>query len=228
MGRNKKPEQVVLLHGITLSSAFMSSIGSFLESEGGYKITNVDYASTKHSLPELAEQVADEISGHMGRGKPPLHFVGHSMGGTLAYEVIAKYKPENARSLVMLGSPNQGSEWADLMKSNLLLNTVYQWFFGPAGQQLSSDREKPKTLDHAKVGIIAGSQSFVPWVGGWVIGNQPHDGLVSVDHVKFPGAEHIVVPADHFSMLIDPKVKRLILNKLRHGQFEIEAPALEP
>src|SRR5207244_5815713 len=61
-----------------------------------------------------------------------VHFVGHSMGGLLARVYIARYQPKRLGRVVMLGTPNGGSEIADRLKHI----GAYRAWFGPAGQQL--------------------------------------------------------------------------------------------
>ena len=61
----------------------------------------------------------------------------------------------------MLGTPNGGSEVADLLKRF----SIYRAFYGPAGQQLTTDQDADLTSlpppDYA-VGVIAGNRSIDP------------------------------------------------------------------
>ena len=61
-----------------------------------------------------------------------LHVVAHSMGGLLARAYLARHRPARLGRVVMLGTPNGGSEVADLLRGWPL----YRLVFGPAGQQL--------------------------------------------------------------------------------------------
>jgi triacylglycerol esterase/lipase EstA (alpha/beta hydrolase family) len=59
-----------------------------------------------------------------------VHFVCHSMGGLLARGYVARHRPQRLGRMVMLGTPNGGSEIADRLKHI----GVYRAWFGPAGQ----------------------------------------------------------------------------------------------
>ena len=77
----------------------------------------------------------------------PIHFVGHSMGGLLTRVYLARYRPARLGRVVMLGTPNGGSELADLLKGL----AIYRAFYGPAGLQ-TVDRHRP----HADLAAAAG------------------------------------------------------------------------
>jgi hypothetical protein len=98
--------------------------------------------------------------------------------------------------VVMLGTPNSGSEIADRLRHF----RPYRAFFGPAGQQLGTQRDDAVNalfppVDYP-VGIIAGNRSIYPITSAFL--PKPHDGRVSVANTKLDGmADHIVVPASH-------------------------------
>ena len=125
-----------------------------------------------------------------------VHFVCHSMGGLAGAGLLARYRPKHLGRVVMLGTPNSGSEIADRLKNF----GAYRAFFGPAGQQLGTQRS---AVDHAlfppvdyPVGIIAGNRSIDPVAGTML--PKPHDGRVSVANTKLDGmADHVVVAASH-------------------------------
>ena len=91
----------------------------------------------------------------------------------------------------MLGTPNSGSEIADRLKNF----GAYRAFFGPAGQQLGTQRDAAiealfPPVDYP-VGIIAGNRSIDPVAGTML--PKPHDGRVSVANTRLDGmADHIV------------------------------------
>ena len=51
---------VVLLHGLGATRFAMEGLGKYLETEGGYSIVNVTYASTRADLQRDAAQLAGE------------------------------------------------------------------------------------------------------------------------------------------------------------------------
>ena len=112
--------------------------------------------------------------------------------GCLARVYIARYRPIRLGRVVMLGTPNGGSEIADRLRNI----EVYRAFFGPAGQQLGTQRDAAiealfPPVDYP-VGIIAGNRSIDPVAGTML--PKPHDGRVSVANTKLEGmADHVVV-----------------------------------
>jgi hypothetical protein len=118
------------------------------------------------------------------------------MGGLLARVYMARHRPKHLGRVVMLGTPNSGSEIADRLKNF----GAYRAFFGPAGQQLGTKRDDAinalfPPLDYP-VGIVAGNRSIDPLAGTML--PKPHDGRVSVKNTVIDGmADHIVVDTSH-------------------------------
>jgi pimeloyl-ACP methyl ester carboxylesterase len=122
---------VVLLHGIARSSASLKRLERALRATG-FATLNVDYASRSKPIAALADDIHPAIARFAER-ETPLHFVSHSMGGLVARAYIAKYRPARLAGVVMLGTPNSGSELADLLSGYRL----YRTFYGPASPRRS-------------------------------------------------------------------------------------------
>ena len=118
----------------------------------------------------------------------------------------------------MLGTPNGGSEIADGLKNF----SPYRAFFGPAGQQLGTQRDAAThallpAIDYP-VGIIAGNRSIDPLASVFL--PRPHDGRVSVANTKLDGmADHVVVPAAHPFLPGNAVAIAQTLAFLRDGKF---------
>jgi len=186
---------VVLLHGLSRTALSLRKMQMALE-RAGFATFNLDYASRRKALEELAEDIHPAIQHFADRIDGSVHFACHSMGGLLARVYIAKYRPKRLGSVVMLGTPNGGSEIAD----RLGRLSVYRAFFGPAGQQLGTQRDNAlkallPPVDYP-VGIIAGNRSIYLLVSAFL--PKPHDGRVSVANTKLDGmADHIEIAASH-------------------------------
>ena len=119
----------------------------------------------------------------------------------------------------MLGTPNGGSEVADLLQGL----AFYRRFCGPAGQQLTTHldgvlRSLP-ALDYA-VGIIAGNSSIDP-ISSILIVPRPNDGRVSAESSRLDGmAGHITVKASHNGLLRHRVAIDQIIAFLREGRFK--------
>ena len=127
-------EGVVLFHGIMRTSRSMKRLATHLEIRG-YAVLNLDYPSTRHSLEALSDMVRQAVE-EFAAGLRRVHFVGFSMGGLLVRSYLARHRPKNLGRTVMIGTPNNGSEVADLLRRNIL----YGKLFGPAGQELVTDQ----------------------------------------------------------------------------------------
>ena len=186
---------VVLLHGISRTALSFRTMQTALEA-AGFATLNIDYPSRHHALEALAEYIHPAVALFAGGSEGQLHFVCHSMGGLLARAYISKYRPEHLGRVVMLGTPNGGSEIADRFKNA----SLYRAWFGPAGQQLVTARDAATSalfppVDYS-VGIIAGNRPVDPVSSLFL--PEPHDGRVSVEKTKLDGmADHIVIGASH-------------------------------
>jgi pimeloyl-ACP methyl ester carboxylesterase len=162
----------------------------------GYATLNLGYASRSKALQALAEDIHPAIERFAESIEGSVHFVCHSMGGLLARVYLARYRPKRLGRVVMLGTPNGGSEIADRLKNF----GAYRAFFGPAGQQLGTQRDADidallPRIDYP-VGVIAGNRSIYPIAA--VMLPKPHDGRVSVENTRLDGmADHVVIGASH-------------------------------
>jgi pimeloyl-ACP methyl ester carboxylesterase len=192
---NATQDGVVLLHGISRTALSFRKMQVALE-HAGFTTLNLDYASRRKALEGLAEDIHPAIRLFADRIDGSIHFVCHSMGGLLARVYIARHRPKRLGRVAMLGTPNSGSEIADRLKNF----GPYRAFFGPAGQQLGTQRDDAikalLPLPDYPVGIVAGNRSIDPLAGSML--PKPHDGRVSVENTMVDGmADHIVVGTSH-------------------------------
>jgi triacylglycerol esterase/lipase EstA (alpha/beta hydrolase family) len=218
MNSNKVRDGVVLLHGISRTSRSFRKMQTAIE-KCGFATLNIDYASRRKPLEALAEDIHPAIGRFAEDIGGSLHFVAHSMGGLLARVYLAKYRPARLGRVVMLGTPNGGSEMADRLK-NLVL---YRAWFGPAGQQLVTKRDTAldailPVIDYP-VGVIAGDRSIYPLASAFL--PRPHDGRVSVENTKLDGmADHIKVSAAHPWLAQNTHAIAQTVAFLRNGKFD--------
>lgn len=184
----------------------------------GFATLNIDYPSRSKPIAALAEDIHPAITRFAERDAP-LHFVAHSMGGLVARAYIAKHRPARLGRVVMLGTPNSGSEVADLLRGSL----PYRKFYGPAGLELTTT---PATAPNAlpaidyPVGVIAGSR-FIDPVAGLLVLPKPNDGRVSVQSAGLAGmADHIVVKTSHTGLPRHAAAIAQTIAFLREGRFQ--------
>ncbi|PDT87269.1 alpha/beta hydrolase [Bradyrhizobium sp. Y36] len=206
---------VVLLHGIARTSASLRKLERALRASG-FTTLNIDYSSRRKPIAALADDIHEAVAGFAERDAP-LHFVAHSMGGLVARAYIAKYRPDRLAGVVMLGTPNGGSEVADLLSGSRL----YRAFYGPAGLELTTG-PRPNTLPAVDypVGVIAGSR-FIDPVAGLLVLPRPNDGRVSVQSAMLSGmADHVVVRVSHTGLPRHATVIDQTIAFLRDGRFQ--------
>jgi pimeloyl-ACP methyl ester carboxylesterase len=216
---------VVLLHGLSRTALSFRKMQLALE-RAGFTTVNLDYASRRKPLEALAADIHPAIQHFTDRIDGPVHFVCHSMGGLLARVYIDRYRPKRLGRVVMLGTPNSGSEIADRLKNM----GIYRAFFGPAGQQLGTQRDAAiealfPPVDYP-VGVIAGNRSIDPIASRLL--PRPHDGRVSIANTKLEGmADHIVVAASHPWLVRNGAAIAQTIAFLRDGKFNPSGVARE-
>lgn len=213
------PNPVLILHGITMNRHFMSGIAGHLRRKGR-EVTNISYPSCDKSFEELRDEyVAPAIESMKA---PKIDAVVHSMGGLLMRLYAEKYGTDKIGRVVMIGTPNHGSEVADYLRPM----AAYKKFHGQAGQNLGTTKDdlhaRLKDSIDFDCGIIAGNNRWfhapttllakIPL---------PNDGIVSVASTKINGMkDHVEVWGDHTLMCWMPSVWRLASTYLDNGKFK--------
>jgi hypothetical protein len=209
---------VVLLHGISRTSRSFHRMQAAIE-ENRFATLNLGYASRRKPLQALAEDIHPAIARFAEDIEGSIHFVGHSMGGLLIRAYLARHRPRRLGRVVMLGAPNSGSEIADRLKGF----TAYRAWFGPAGLQLITKRDKDldailPPIDYP-VGIIAGNRSVDP-ISSTLLLPKPNDGRVSVENTRLDGmVDHIVIGASHPWLVRNAAAIEQSIAFLRDGRF---------
>ena len=209
-------DYVVVLHGIARSSAHMKPLAAMLK-DNGYDVINMDYPSTEYSLEELVEILHGKLSAALTYNKP-VHFVGYSMGGLLARAYIHRYRPENLGRVVLLGTPNHGSEVADFLENNWLYKKIY----GPAGAQLTTHNKEIEPLlgtVNYELGVIAGNSTIDP-ISSYLIDGDD-DGKVSMASTQVAGMQdYTVIHVSHTFFPGNEDVHQQVVYFLKNGVFQ--------
>jgi triacylglycerol lipase len=207
-------EVVVLLHGIANVPLSMRYLEERLEKEG-FKVFNLGYPSTVMPIGQAADMVREKV---LALGpEVTVHFVAHSMGNIVVRSMLREKLP-NLGKIVMIAPPNQGSlaaEWLEDLD-------LYQWIFGPAGQELSADRKgffQSLPIPPCPFGIIAGGlgteEGFNPFLPG------DDDGTLMVKETRLAGAaDFILIKSTHTMILFNPETAEQVVYFLKYGKFE--------
>ncbi len=222
-------ECVVLVHGMGRTYRSMERMQQKLVG-AGYHTVNMGYPSTERTIEAIADEYVPQALEQCRRFSPTaVHFVTHSLGGIVVRQAIKESHPPELGRIVMLSPPNHGSAVADSLKDWWF----YEWFNGPAGQQLttSGPASLPRQLgpvDYA-VGVITGDRYyfFDFWLSAIIPGLD--DGKVSVASARLEGMSDFLVVHETHPFIMDAEyVQNETVNFLKTGSFRHQKPVPPP
>lgn len=216
-------ELVVLAHGFARSDAAMWKLAQRLE-EANFQVCRLDYSTIGKSVEDLLKQTSAQISACI-KDAPKAHFVGHSLGGLVirAYlqnhqQALKEFNLEGTKlgGVVLIGTPNNGSEVADHFRDSWLMNLG-----GGVSQALVTGE---KSFGHQlaelelNLGVIAGTKSSTLTKELFVGEN---DGLVSVESTKLKNmTDFIKVHSGHAQLRYSDEVAEQTIYFLKEGKFK--------
>jgi pimeloyl-ACP methyl ester carboxylesterase len=208
-------EIIVLLHGLGRSNTSMWLLATRLE-DAGYYVQRVGYSSLDQNPDEILKDVSSQINQCCHKHTQSVHFVGHSLGGLMVRAYLQNNKVDNLGRVVLLGTPNKGTEAADHFSNSWLMNIL-----GPTAKALGTDDKSfPQSLKapYYPVGIIAGevkSELNDPVIPG------KDDGLVSVEATKIDGmTDFIIIETGHSRMRYDSEVADQTIEFIKNVAFK--------
>ncbi len=172
-------------------------------------------AFSYHSLHAELADVLTALEAQVRALPPPVHLVGHSLGGLVVLALFERIRDLPDGRVVLLGSPVNGSCAA---------TAVSRWPIGPVvlgrlalTQLVGAPR---RCWDPCRdLGVIAGSLSA--GMGRFVANlPEPNDGTVAVAETRISGMkEHLVLPVTHTGMMLSSEVADRTAAFLASGRF---------
>ena len=221
--RNLEPDighAVIYLHGIGRSSRSLQPIIKAMPKDGHVHVP-FEYPSTRIPLEQSAEYLHSVIESLMDVSK--ISFVVHSMGGLIVRQYLKQHRDTRLHRMVMMGTPNNGAELADMLKGNFLFRTLY----GPAGQELVTDSGgaiKSLPTPDFEFGIVAGGKGDASGYNRLLPGD--NDGTVTVASARLVGAvDFLLVSKIHSFLMSDETVISAVRHFLEHGRFSPDRAA---
>ncbi|OAH43905.1 hypothetical protein AX777_12435 [Sphingobium yanoikuyae] len=211
-------QSVILLHGFGGHQVQTALLVRRMRGEG-YDVANIGYPSWRWPLPRVIDHLHARIIASPAYAASTLHCVGHSMGGLMLRAWLARHRPDHLGRVVMLGTPNGGSEIADL----LYRLRLHPLILNQAGTLLRTRRDATTLAALGEVdyplGIIAGDRPMSGLLPSRIF-RAPNDGKVSVAATHCPGeSDHITLPVAHTAMIYTRPVADQVVHFLRRGQF---------
>ena len=201
---------VVLAPGLWMPGAAMALLAARL-ARAGYATHVFTYRGRsllEGNVARLARFARQAVQGRAA------HFVGHSLGGVFALEMLNAHPEQPVASLILLGAPVRGC----LAGRRLGSARVGRWMMGGCGE-LWHEREAVWKRD-APLGVVAGT---VPLGLGRAFGRLPgpNDGVVRVDETVVDGmAARVLVPLGHSLLIVSGSVGRQVERFMQEGRFE--------
>jgi pimeloyl-ACP methyl ester carboxylesterase len=196
-------EEVVLVPGLWMPSVIMVPLAARL-ARAGFRTRRIAY-SGRRSLDAAMECLAREHAAP--------HFVGHSLGGVLIFDMLSRHPQVAAGRIVLIGAPVSGC----LAGQRLRTWRIGRWMLGasaPRWETCAARWQRPEPL-----GVIAGTR---PIGLGRTLGALPgeNDGVVRVEETSVEGmAERVLVPLGHSMLAVSARVSGLVERFLRAGRF---------
>ena len=215
-------EVVVLAHGLGRSDWAMWQFAQRLES-ANYKVCRLDYATVGRSVDAVLADTNNQINACV-KHAPKAHFVGHSLGGLVIRAYLQNNLLKNPQQrqdynlgeVVLIGTPNKGSELADHLSDSWLMSLG-----GEISQALvtgSSSLGNNIEELNINLGIIAGTKSSSLTSKHFKGAN---DGLVSVESTKLKSmSDFITLEVGHSQMRYSQEVAEQTIYFLQKGIFK--------
>lgn len=211
-------ELVVLAHGLGRSDLAMWRLEQRLE-DANYRVCALDYATIGENIDSVLTETSKQIDACL-KNANKAHFVGHSLGGLVIRSYLQQNKDtlsnQNVGEIVLMGTPNKGSELADHLSDS--------WLMKIGGEistaLMTGEKSLGSNLEEIDVnlGIIAGTKAS-SLTSEYFIG--PNDGLVSVESTKLKSmSDFIEIEVTHTQMRYDLEVAEQTIHFLKQGEFK--------
>ena len=217
-------EKVILLHGLGRQGSAMFLLQKRIR-ETGYEAHSIEYESLQEPPEVILEKVGEQIALLCRDDSRPVHFVAHSLGGLIIRAYLDQRPPINLGRVVLLGTPNQGSELVDIYGDIWLFKVL-----GPTAHELGTDEDSfPNRIapPYYPLGIMAGTSGSNPLTDDHLAG--PDDGVVSVKSTKIDGmTDFMLVDTSHSMMRYNETVARETIHFLKKGRFSKSSTTSNP
>lgn len=211
---------VVLLHGLAGSHWNWLGMSALLQ-RNGYHVLAANYPSRAQTIEQSAQVIVSALTACQQQHAAPVHLVGHSLGGLLIRQYLQQYGDAGIGRVVMLGTPNHGTELSDQVSAPWPHERAIASWLGPAVAQLNTRPDgfiAQLAEPSVPTGIIAGYLTPTPWLNRRF--NTANDGLVAVYSTRLTRMQDfILLPLVHANLPFNVDAQRQTVWFLKTGQF---------
>jgi pimeloyl-ACP methyl ester carboxylesterase len=197
--------EVVLVPGLWMPAVAMALIAARL-ARAGYTTHCFAYRG-RDAVASNIERLARFIDGRT------VHFVGHSLGGVLIYDLLRDHPGIGCGRVVLLGAPVRGCFSGRRLGSA----AVGRWMLGGCGERWDECDARWQRAE--PLGVIAGT---LPLGLGRALGALPgeNDGVVRVEETAVEGmSDRVLVRHGHSMLPVSSRVATLVRQFLSTGRF---------
>jgi triacylglycerol esterase/lipase EstA (alpha/beta hydrolase family) len=206
---------IVLVHGLWNRGWSMLAMAKRLRNRG-HDVMVFSYPTRGDSLDGHADALHAFINENWldDSGCGELNLVGHSMGGLVILNMLARIGDLPGGRIVLMGTPVKGAAVVKRLEKlpgqNFLFGKVKDGLLQGFGQTTSGH----------ETGVISGTRAFG---FGQIAGKhgEPNDGTVAVSETRLDGVkDHVELEVAHSEMLVSSEVVQQVDHFLLHGIFE--------
>lgn len=186
---DKSTKNVIVLHGLYMHAWAMRPLAYALGKQG-FSAECFGYYSVMHPLTTHSERLYRWIEKRNFAKNEPLYFVGHSLGGLVIRDFIARYPDVKVGRVVTIGTPHNGSQSADRLRPFIPTFLGKSYLDG-------LDGNTPALLNGIELGVIAGNKPA--GLGRLVLPKtlEENDGTVLVSELGLPMRQTILLCRIH-------------------------------
>ncbi len=210
----------ILVHGYNKNKNDMMILSDNLE-KLNHKCFLVDLSLTFKEIEYnsvIFEKNFERISRDIGKDKQ-INLIGHSTGGIIIRKFLVDTKYiDNIDKCVLIATPNNGSELADIVSKHLSYGTKIFKTLVSINSSSVKMIEKIKH-DRIKIGAIAGNKNNL-LLGNLM--NEENDGRVKVNSVFYDGLDDfIILPYGHKEIHYKWDTAKLVDKFIMDGKFNL-------
>ena len=197
--------EVILVPGLWVPAAAMTLLAARL-ARAGYITHSFGYHG-RAPLEANVERLARAIDARA------VHLVGHSLGGVLIYDMLARHPEIATGNVVLLGAPVRGCYAGRRLGSR----SPGRWLLGACAARWESREARWQRPE--RLGVIAGT---LPVGLGRALGALPgdNDGVVCVEETTVDGmSERALVRIGHSMLTVSGRAGALVERFLGNGRF---------